>query len=63
VASGRQIHQRFTSEFFVQNFGTKDYKAAGRAFVQNFGTKNELSYKKRVRKMLMKLTSGRSYVI
>jgi hypothetical protein len=45
--------------FFVQNFGSKNYKAAQSAFLQNFGTKNTLSDKKRACKMLMKLTLGR----
>jgi hypothetical protein len=44
--------------FFIRNFGTKNYKAAQSAFVQNFGAINVLSYKKRARKMLMKLTLG-----
>jgi hypothetical protein len=41
---------------FVQNFGAKNYKAVRSTFVQNFGAKNVLSFEKRARKMLMKLT-------
>ncbi len=40
-----QFHQHFTCTFFVQNFGTKNYKGAQSTFVQNFGVKNALSYK------------------
>jgi hypothetical protein len=43
---------------FEQNFGAKNYKAAQSVFVQNFCAKNELSYKKRAQKMLMKLAQG-----
>jgi len=41
----------------MQNFCAKNYKAAPSAFVQNFGTKNALWYKKRLHKMLVKLTT------
>jgi len=46
--------------FFVQNFGTKIYKAAQSTFIQNFGAKNVLLYEKCALKMLMKLTPGHS---
>jgi hypothetical protein len=53
-----QFHQHFTLSFFVQNFGTKNYKAERITFVQNFGAKNALLYKKHACKMLIKLTSA-----
>ncbi len=51
-----QFHQRFLRVFLIQNFGTKNYKAAQNAFVQNVGAKNMLLYKKCTQKTLMKLT-------
>jgi len=44
--------------FFVQNFGGKNYKAVRSSFVRNFVAKNGLSYEKRARKMLLKLSQG-----
>jgi len=51
-----QFHQHFTRTFFTQNFGAKNYKAK-----LGFGFEilaPKISYEKRVRKSLMKLTSG-----
>jgi len=47
----RQFHQRYTCAIFVQNFGAKPNVTREKLL-------NSLSYKKRARKTLMKLTPG-----